>query len=252
MRITMINAARAVAVAVGTILATGCGTDLTPADRTAVTAPAHASSSAPVSFGQKAVRREMQAAVTAAGLTGGKVEAGFGRPQEPRSPVDTGKKRKAAALDTRLTPCVVTWVPTEQYRSPRAADSADRQRQLEAMLSSLAARGWKEGAPRQKAPVGGGGTYFMASYKKKGWLLYARHLTAPSLDQVTVMVTETPASTGSPTRSGPSSSTSAATGNVRPVATPGTPSRRTGRKPKYIQYEDFRPAHREHAPDAAP
>ncbi|MEU2736019.1 hypothetical protein ABZ656_11430, partial [Streptomyces sp. NPDC007095] len=30
---------------------------------------------------------------------------------------------------------------------------------------------------------------------------------------------------------------SAATGNVRPVATPGTHSRRTGRKPKYVQYE---------------
>ncbi|KUN80077.1 hypothetical protein AQJ64_27080 [Streptomyces griseoruber] len=45
---------------------------------------------------------------------------------------------------------------------------------------------------------------------------------------------------------------SAAAGNVRPVATPGTHSRRTGRKPKYVQYEDFRPARREHAPDAAP
>ncbi len=31
----------------------------------------------------------------------------------------------------------------------------------------------------------------------------------------------------------------------------GTPTRRTGRKPRYIQYEGFRPAHREHAPDAA-
>ncbi|GAB2691199.1 hypothetical protein GCM10010442_05810 [Kitasatospora kifunensis] len=46
--------------------------------------------------------------------------------------------------------------------------------------------------------------------------------------------------------------TSAASGNLRPVATPGTHSRRTGRKPKYVQYEDFRPARREHAPDAAP
>ncbi|MEU9157683.1 hypothetical protein AB0D59_45945, partial [Streptomyces sp. NPDC048417] len=32
----------------------------------------------------------------------------------------------------------------------------------------------------------------------------------------------------------------AAAGNVRPVPTPGTHSRRTGRKPKYIQYDDFR------------
>jgi hypothetical protein len=52
---------------------------------------------------------------------------------------------------------------------------------------------------------------------------------------------------------------------LRPVATPGTlpqaldsaraggtPTRRTGRKPKYVQYEGFRPARREHAPDAAP
>ncbi|MGW4809636.1 hypothetical protein ACWEO5_36630, partial [Kitasatospora sp. NPDC004272] len=31
-----------------------------------------------------------------------------------------------------------------------------------------------------------------------------------------------------------------------------THSRRTGRKPKYIQYEGFRPARRQHAPDAAP
>ncbi|MFJ8936142.1 4-alpha-glucanotransferase [Streptomyces sp. NPDC102365] len=34
-------------------------------------------------------------------------------------------------------------------------------------------------------------------------------------------------------------------------ATPGTHSHRTGRKSEYVQYEDFRPAHREHAPDAA-
>ncbi|GAA3303610.1 hypothetical protein GCM10020295_52670 [Streptomyces cinereospinus] len=34
-------------------------------------------------------------------------------------------------------------------------------------------------------------------------------------------------------------------------AAPGTPSRRTGRRPKYVPYEGFRPAHREHAPDTA-
>ncbi|GCB44235.1 hypothetical protein [Streptomyces sp. NL15-2K] len=45
---------------------------------------------------------------------------------------------------------------------------------------------------------------------------------------------------------------SAAAGNVCPVATPGTHSRRTGHRPKYIQYEGLRPARREHAPDAAP
>ena len=35
------------------------------------------------------------------------------------------------------------------------------------------------------------------------------------------------------------------------LAAPGTHSRRTGRNPKYVQYEGFRPAHREHAPDTA-
>ncbi|MFF3728993.1 hypothetical protein ACFYXM_01325 [Streptomyces sp. NPDC002476] len=44
----------------------------------------------------------------------------------------------------------------------------------------------------------------------------------------------------------------AAPGNVCPVATSGTHSRCTSRKPKYVQYKDFRPAHREHAPHAAP
>ncbi|BDH71796.1 hypothetical protein MTP06_52450 [Streptomyces sp. PLM4] len=32
---------------------------------------------------------------------------------------------------------------------------------------------------------------------------------------------------------------------------PGTHSRPTGRKPEYVQYEGFRPACREHAPDTA-
>ncbi|EKX63716.1 hypothetical protein STRIP9103_07727 [Streptomyces ipomoeae 91-03] len=36
--------------------------------------------------------------------------------------------------------------------------------------------------------------------------------------------------------------------DLRGVAAPGTPSRRTGHKPKYIQYEGLRPARREHAP----
>ena len=56
---------------------------------------------------------------------------------------------------------------------------------------------------------------------------------------------------------------SAPAGDVRPVAAPGTlphrlkgvgraPSRRAGRKPRYVQYEDFPPARREHPPDAAP
>ncbi|ROR38475.1 hypothetical protein EDD38_0445 [Kitasatospora cineracea] len=36
-----------------------------------------------------------------------------------------------------------------------------------------------------------------------------------------------------------------------PAAGQEGPARRTGRKPKYAQYEGFRPARREHAPAAA-
>ncbi|MGC4981344.1 hypothetical protein ACLQ18_11980 [Streptomyces sp. DT193] len=188
MRTNTINAARTAAVAVGAILATGCGAGAEPADPVAATAPASSSSSASVPFGQKAVRTDLQAAVEAAGLTGGKVVAGLGVPQQPQTRTDTEKGRKAAVLATRLTPCVVS------YRSPDAADPADTpagtRRQLKVMLSGLAARGWKESTPPQEAPVGDDGTYFMASYAKKGWHLYARHVAAPVIDQMTVMATE--------------------------------------------------------------
>ncbi|MER5395254.1 hypothetical protein [Streptomyces sp. NPDC002599] len=195
MRTDTINAGRTAAVAVGAILATGCGAGAEPADPVAATAPAapaasssSSSSSASVPFGQKAVRTDLRAAVAAAGLTGGKVVAGLGVPQRPQTRADTGKGRKAAALATRLTPCVVS------YRSPDAADPAntpaDARRQLKIVLSGLVARGWKESTPPQEEPVGDNGTYFMASYAKKGWHLYARHVAAPSLDRMTVMATE--------------------------------------------------------------
>ncbi|MFF3413301.1 hypothetical protein ACFYW9_01215 [Streptomyces sp. NPDC002698] len=199
MRTDTINAGRTAAVAVGAILATGCGAGTEPADPVAATASAassssssSSSSSASVPFGQKAVRTDLRAAVAAAGLTGGKVVAGLGVPQRPQTRADTGKGRKAAALATRLTPCVVS------YHSPDAADPAntpadapaDARRQLKVVLSGLVARGWKESTPPQEEPVGDNGTSFMASYAKKGWHLYARHVAAPSLDRMTVMATE--------------------------------------------------------------
>ncbi|WP_406368334.1 hypothetical protein OG788_46500 [Streptomyces sp. NBC_00647] len=191
MRTNTINVARTTAVAVGAILATGCGTGVGPADPAATTAPALSSSSASVPFDQKAVRRDLQAAVAAAGLAGGKVEAGLGAPREPRALTDTEKGRKAAALDTRLTPCVVSWSSTgNRHRSPSAANPADTRRRLKIMLSGLTARGWKEIRPPQEEPLEGNGTYYMASYKKKGWFLHARHAAAPVLDLTTVMATE--------------------------------------------------------------
>ncbi|MGW3914330.1 hypothetical protein ACWEBX_22810 [Streptomyces sp. NPDC005070] len=133
---------------------------------------------------------ELQAAVSAAGLAGGKVEAGFGAHQVAHTRAGTEKARKAV-LATRLTPCVVTWSLTENHvLSPTAADRAGTRRQMKVLLSGLSARGWKASTPSQEAPVGGNGTYFMASYKKEGWLLYARHLAAPAFDHMTVMATE--------------------------------------------------------------
>ncbi|MFE2533054.1 hypothetical protein [Streptomyces sp. NPDC059371] len=191
MRTNTFNAIHTAAVALGAILATGCGAGVGPAASVATTAAALSSSSASAPFGQKAVRMDLQAAVSAAGLTGGKVEAGLGVPKGPHARGTTEKGRKATALTTRLTPCVVSWSPTEEhYRSPKAADPTDTRRNLKVMLSGLSARGWKESTPSQEAPVDGNGTYFMASYKKQGWVLYARHLAAPALNDMTVMATE--------------------------------------------------------------
>lgn len=191
MQTSTISAGRAVAVAVGTILVTGCGTDAGPSAPTAASAPASPSSSAAVPFGQRAVLKDLRAAVVAAGSAGSKVEAGFGVPHERLVRAATEKEREVAALAARLAPCAVVWTPTEKrYSSPDTADPAGTRRQLDAVLSGLVARGWKEAAPSKEAPVGNIGAYFMASYKKDGWFINARHIEASALDQVTVMATK--------------------------------------------------------------
>ncbi|MFE1285661.1 hypothetical protein [Streptomyces sp. NPDC058751] len=191
MRTNKINTAQTAAVAVGAILATGCGAGAGPADPVAATT-ALSSSSASAPFGQKAVRTDLQAAVAAAGLADGKVEVKLGMPRKPHAPTDTEKGRETAALTNRLASCAVSWSSTEKrYRSPHAADRTGTQRQLEVMLSDLSARGWKESLPPQKgSPGGDDSTYFMTSYKKKGWLLYAQHVAVPPLDLMTVTATE--------------------------------------------------------------
>ncbi|MFF6815638.1 hypothetical protein ACFZAG_38090 [Streptomyces sp. NPDC012403] len=189
MQTSTINAGRTVAVIVGTILVTGCGTDAGPSAPPIASAPA--SPSAAVPFGQGAVLKDLRAAVVAAGSAGSKVEAGFGVPHERPVRAATEKERKVAALAARLAPCVVVWAPTEKrYSSPDAADPTGTRRQLDAVLSGLAARGWKEAAPPKEAPVDNIGAYFMASYKKEGWFINARHIKASALDQVTVMATK--------------------------------------------------------------
>ncbi|MFI8186483.1 hypothetical protein ACIF70_39245 [Actinacidiphila glaucinigra] len=134
---------------------------------------------------------ELRAAVVAAGLTGSKVEAGLGVPHERLADAGTEKERKAAALVTRLTPCVVFWSPTQElYDSPDTADPAETRRRVGVVLSALAARGWKEEAPSREEQFGKKGTYFMASYVKQGWSLNARHTAASALDEVKFMATD--------------------------------------------------------------
>jgi hypothetical protein len=191
MRPNTINATHTALAAVVAILATGCGAGAGPAAPVVTTAPVPSPAATSAPFGQRDVRMDLQAAVEAAGLTGGNVKAGVGVPKGAHAPTGTEKGRRITALAKRLTPCVVSWSPTEKnYRSPNSADPAVARRQLQVMLSGLSARGWNESRPSQEAPVGGDGTYFMATYKKKGWFLHARHLTAPALDRLTFMAVE--------------------------------------------------------------
>lgn len=52
------------------------------------------------------------------------------------------------------------------------------------------ARGWKKSGAAEEVPVGDSGTYFMATYKKRGWTLNARHSTLPTWSYSTAMATE--------------------------------------------------------------
>ncbi|MFH8453904.1 hypothetical protein ACH4CD_32220 [Streptomyces fungicidicus] len=189
MQTSTISAGRTVAAAVGTILVTGCGTDAGPSAPATASAPASPSTAVP--FGQEAVLKDLRAAVTAAGSGGSTVETGFGVSGERLVRAATEKERKVAALAARLASCVVLWAPTgNRYSSPDAVDPAGTRRQLDAVLSGLAARGWKEAAPPKEAPVENIGAYFTASYKKEGWFINARHIEASALDRVTVMATK--------------------------------------------------------------
>ncbi|GAB2951458.1 hypothetical protein GCM10027075_59810 [Streptomyces heilongjiangensis] len=76
------------------------------------------------------------------------------------------------------------------------------------------------------------------------WVVFSTTWDRRSVTKCSCAVPERPCS--------PVAAPSAATGSVCPVATPGAHSRRTGHEPKYIPYEDVRPARREHAPDSAP
>ncbi|MGW4083369.1 hypothetical protein ACWEGS_10045 [Streptomyces sp. NPDC004822] len=140
-------------------------------------------------FGQDTVRREMEAAVVAAGLPGGETEAGYPKPRHQAGAAATEKARKVAALAARLSPCVVTW-SSDDATGASEATAAKARRQFAAMLADLGAHGWKETTPTEDVPTKNGGVYVMATYKKRGWILNARHSSMGPWVESTGMATK--------------------------------------------------------------
>lgn len=178
MRTRAIGVRRVSAAAAWVVLVTVCGGIL---EGSAPTAAA--------SFGQKAVRADLDAAVAAAGLPGGRTKTGFSVGDRRTRQAATDKERALAALALRLTPCVVSWTSNARWSSS-GSDPDKARRQLDTVLSGLAARGWKETRPSEEAPIGKNGSYFLATYKQEGWILNARHSRLESFNLSTVMITE--------------------------------------------------------------
>ncbi|MGW3658021.1 hypothetical protein ACWD6R_21015 [Streptomyces sp. NPDC005151] len=181
MRTTVIGVGRVAAAAAWVVLVAGCGGGV------GGSAPTAAVSSAP--FGQKAVHADLDAAISAAGLPGGRTKAGFSVGDRSARSAATDRERTLAALAPRLTPCVVSWTSSATWSSSET-DPVKVRRQLDTVLSGLAARGWQETQPSEEAPIGEDGSHFMATYKKQGWILNARHSRLKSLNQSTVVITE--------------------------------------------------------------
>ncbi|WP_328907562.1 hypothetical protein OG230_33790 [Streptomyces sp. NBC_00234] len=181
MRTSAIGVRRVSAAAAWVVLVTVCGGSL------GGSAPTAAASSAP--FGQKAVHADLDAAVAAAGLPGGRTRTGFSVGDRWTRQATTDKDRALAAFALRLTPCVVSWTSNATWSSS-GNDPDKARRQLDTVLAGLASRGWKETRPSEEAPIGKDGSYFLATYKQEGWILNARHSRLESWNQSTVMITE--------------------------------------------------------------
>lgn len=170
------------AAVAGLVLVAGCGDAGGRPTRSA----AVPSTQAP--FGQDTVRRELEAAVVAAGLPGGETEAGYPKPRHSAGAAATEKERKVAALADRLSPCVVTW-SSDDATGASEATAAKARRQFAAMLADLGAHGWKEAAPTNDVPTNGS-VYVMSTYKKRGWILNARHSSMGPWVESTAMATK--------------------------------------------------------------
>ncbi|WAZ19234.1 hypothetical protein STRCI_000269 [Streptomyces cinnabarinus] len=170
---TTVARARLLVTAAGLALVVGCGG----------AEPSTPAAASPAPFDQRAVRADLEAAVAVAGLPEGrtKVEAG-----ESPGPGATNKERKLAALTARLSPCTVSW-----FHHQTGASDQDRMRgNLDVALSDLVARGWKKTGADDEVPLGDDGTHFMATYKKRGWTLHARHSTLATWSDSSAVATE--------------------------------------------------------------
>lgn len=181
MRTTVTRTGWTAAAAAGAFLVAGCG-------GTEVSSASTASSPAP--FGQEGVRGDVEAAVGAAGPPEGKIEVGYDRTGRSASPATAADERKLAALITRLSPCVVSWSSKDTGSTTPTTGPTEPRRQLDVVLSGLEERDWETSAPATETPVADNGTYFMATYKKQGWTLHARHTSLGAWSQSTVMATE--------------------------------------------------------------
>ncbi|MER5603286.1 hypothetical protein [Streptomyces sp. NPDC002265] len=181
MRIAMNTVGHIATVVAAAAFAAGCGTGATPPAGATVVA-------SPSPFDHEAVRADLDAAVETAGLPDGKTESGYSKTNgadaiDASARAKTAKDRKRIALAVRMAPCVVSW-------SSGVDEQAESRDQLEGLLAGVAARGWKESEPSKEVPVGENGTYFMATYQKRGWTLSARHTRVGSAERAAVTVTE--------------------------------------------------------------
>ncbi|WP_328876293.1 hypothetical protein OHT76_43025 [Streptomyces sp. NBC_00287] len=182
MRTTVARARRLVTAVVGAVLVAGCGSGKPSAQTEA--SPASAST-AP--FGQQRVRADLEAAAAAARLPEGLTELGGG---ESPTQGSTQKERKRATLTARLSPCMVHWSHGPADASPGKSDPAQMRRQLDLVLADLVASGWAKGDTDDEVPLGNDGTSFMATYKKRGWTLHARHYALSAWRHSTAMATK--------------------------------------------------------------
>ncbi|NNN32537.1 hypothetical protein HLK59_19655 [Streptomyces sp. S3(2020)] len=186
MRTTVTRAGRASAALAGVLFAAGCG----GAEAPSASATSASAASSPASFGQEAVRADVEKAVAAAGLPKGGTEAGYPDGGGLSAGAATAEeRRKVAALIARLSPCVVLWSP-DGKASFSTNDPAGARRTFDAVLSGLEARDWGRAQPFTEAPVGDDGTHVVATYEKRGWTLHARHSDLGSRSLTSVMATE--------------------------------------------------------------